>query len=301
MTACFGTASGTIRREINLQILLSLMKLLAFLTVLASCCSAYAACPVPPQLKGLVTIAQCAPDTAGCVRADKALHEYMVAMPDDGPTTLSIATHSSPWHLYDADYHILEIEEVAELVRQQGSKIKRVVLVASWSGKSPDPRSRSLAQKLSAALGGMPVTGQDGFVWVSPNGALNTTQQAFTGRLSGAYWVRKNDQVMASLVPGWAIDLEAEFVKARDAAGLLQVGAAKDIFMLCPEGALNSYGESAALNDPIAAFNAAVMRLERGNPGDVAAAMVLLRQSAAQGNKRAEKKLKSLSRTAPAA
>ncbi len=186
--------------------------------------------------------------------------KYMNATPEDGPTTLSIATHSSPWHLYDGDYRILEIEEVAAMVRQQGSKIKRVILVASWSGLAPDPHSKSLAQKLSEALGGSPVTGQNGFVWVSPKSALHTTHQAFTGRVSGPYWVSQNEQVMASLVLGWAIDLEDQFAKAHDAAGLLQVGVAKDVFMLCPDGALQSYEDGAALNSPIAAFNAAIMR-----------------------------------------
>lgn len=276
------------------------MKLFVFLFILVSCCGAQADCSTTAQLQGFVSIKQCSPASGQCVRADEALYKYMNAKPDDGPTTLSIATHSSPWHLYDGDYRILEIEEVAAMVRQQGSKIKRVILVASWSGIAPDPHSKSLAQKLSEALGGLPVTGQNGFVWVSPTGALHTTHQAFTGRISGPYWVGQNDQVMASLVPGWAIDLEAEFVKGHDAAGLLQVGIAKDIFMLCPDGALESYDEGAALNSPIAAFNAAIMRLERDKPGDAAAAVALLKQSAAQGDKKAEKKLNSLTRITPA-
>lgn len=186
------------------------------------------------------------------------------------------------------------------MVRQQGNKIKRVILVASWSGTAPDSRSDSLAKKLSMALGGMPVSGQDGFVWVSPKGKLRTTHQAFTGRVSGPYRVAKSDDLMVSLVPGWVMDLEPEFVKAKNSAGIFRVGAAKEIFLLCPEGALKSYDEAAALRDPIAAFNAAIMRLERDKPGDRAAALVLLEQSAAQGDKKAENKLKSLAKTAPA-
>ena len=275
------------------------MKFLAFFIILASSFGAQAGCFSTTQLKGAIAIKQCAPASANCIRADDALHKYMDATPDDGPTILSIATHGSPWHLYDGDYHILEIEEVAAMVRQQGSKIKRVVLVASWSGNSLDPHAKSLAQKLSMALGGMPVTGQDGFVWVSPNGALHTTHQAFTGRQSGPYWVGKKDEVMASLVPGWAIELEDKFLKSGDAAGLMQVGAAKDIFMLCPEGALESYDQGAKMNNPIAAFTAAIMRLERAKPGDAAAAMALLKHSAAQGDKKAEQKLKSLTGKIP--
>ncbi|QNA87402.1 hypothetical protein G4G28_00985 [Massilia sp. Dwa41.01b] len=271
-----------------------MMKLAAFLFAVASCCNAQAACSTAIPLQGAVNVKQCDPASGQCRRADEVLQEYMRAVPDDGPEVLSIASHSSPWHLYDQDYRILDIDEVAAMVSQQGSNFKRVDLVASWSDAAPAPGSRSLAQKLSAALGGKPVTGQDGFVWISQNGALRTTHQAFTARLSGPYWVGKNEDVMASLVAGWAIDLEARFKETRDAAGLLQVAAAKEIFMLCPESALESYEESAALNNPVAAYNAAIIRLERKQPGDVAAAMKLLKQAAAQGDKKAEKKLTSL-------
>lgn len=273
-------------------------KLFAFLFVLASCCDAQAYCSTTIPLQGFVNIPQCDPARTQCVRADEALYEYMDAMPDDGAAVLSIATHGSPWHLYDQDYRILEIEELAATVRRQGSNIKRVDLIASWSGAPPDSHTMSVARKLSRALGGMPVRGKDGFVWVSPKGAVRTTRQAFTGRLRGPYWIGKGEEVMASLVSGWAIDLEPGYVKARDGAGLLQVAAAKEIFMLCPDGALESYDQAAALNNPIAAFNAAVIRLERGKPGDAAAAMVLLKQAAAQGDKKAEEKLKSLAKTA---
>jgi hypothetical protein len=277
-----------------------MMKLSAVLVVVASCCGAQAACPTAIPVQGIVNVKQCDPASAECMRADEALQKYMRATPDDGPEVLSIATHSSPWHLYDQDYRILEIDEVAAMVRQQGSNIKRVDLVASWSGALPAPGTRSLAQKLSTALGGKPVTGQDGFVWVSQKGVLRTTRQAFTVRLAGPYLVGTNDEVMASLVAGWPIDLEAQFIKERDADGLLRVGAAKEIFMLCLDDAMKSYDESAALNNPIAAFNAAIIRLERKQPGDVAAAMKLLKQSAAQGDKKAGKKLESLGKATAA-
>lgn len=271
-------------------------KLSAFLLAIASCCSAQADCLTGIPLQGIVNVKQCDPASDHCMPAEEALHKYMGATPDDGPEVLSIATHSSPWHLFDQDYRILEIDELAAMVRQQGPKIKRVDLVASWSGVLPAPGSRSLAQKLSTALGGKPVTGQDGFVWVSQKGMLHTTRQAFTARLAGPYWVGGDDEVMASLVAGWPIDMEAQFIKDRDAAGLLRVGAAKEIFMLCPDGALKSYDDSAALNNPVAAFNAAIIRLERKQPGDVATAMKLLKQSADQGDKKAENKLKSLAK-----
>lgn len=247
----------------------------------------------------MINIDACAPAGGKCLRADEALHKYMQAVPDDGPETLSIALHGSPWHLYDGDYHILGMDELTSMVRQQGSKIKQVVLVASWSGTAPDPHTKSLAQKLSAALGGMPVIGQDGFVWVSREGVITTTRQAFTGRISGPYWVGQNDKVMASLVAGWVFGMEAALAKEPDGYGQMRIGAANDIFMLCPEGALKAYDAAAKLKNPVAAFNAAIMRLERGKPGDAAAATVLLKQSAALGDQKAKAKLASLARNAP--
>jgi hypothetical protein len=276
------------------------MKRIAFLLIVTACWRAQAACTTTLPLKGMLDIKQCDASSASCVDANEALYAYMQAQPDDGPDVLSIATHGSPWHLYDQEYRIFEIDELAAIVRQQGPGIKRVELVASWSGAAPSPQSKSVAQKLSTALGGKPVAGKDGFVWVSREGKLHTTHQALTSRLAGPYRVGKDDDVMTSLVAGWPVDLEAGFVKERDAAGLLRVGAAKEIFMLCPEGALKSYEESAALNNPIAAFNAAILRFERNGPGDAAAAMRLLKQAAAQGDAKAGKKLKSLVKATPA-
>lgn len=276
------------------------MKFIACVILLAACFGAQADCPSNLPLQGAVNIDSCDRSGGKCVRADEALHEYMEAVPDNDPESLSLGLHASPWHAYDAEYHILEIDELADIVRQQGSKIKRVVLLASWSGVAPDRKSRSLAQKLSNALNGMPVTGKDGFVWLSKDGAIHTTRQAFTLRMSGPYWVAKGDKVMASLVAGWPLDHEAQFSKSRDAEGLMRAGAAHAIFMLCPKAALKAFEASAALANPIAAYNAAIMRLERGGSGDAKVATALLKQSAAAGDKKAQAKLRSLAKTAPA-
>jgi hypothetical protein len=276
------------------------LKALILSTLLATCCVARADCPSTLPLKGLVNVDSCNPSSGNCIPASEALYKYMEAVPDGGPEDLVIGLHGSPWHLYDADYRILEIGDLAEMVRQQGNKIKRVTLIASWSGTAPDQQSKSLAQKLSIMLKGMPVTGKNGFVWVSKNGAVHTTQQAFTARSSGPYWIKKGDKVMASLVPGWTLSLPPEPAKKPDAAALMRIGAGYDIFMLCPERALKAYDASAALSNPIAAFNAAVMRLERGAPGDAQSAVALLKQAAASGDQKAQAKLTSLSRGAPA-
>lgn len=269
-----------------------MIKLAALLFAVAACCSAQA-CPTTTSLHGFLQVEQCDPARAQCVPAEQALYDHTRAAPASAPDVMRISTHGSPWHLYDGDFRILEIDEVAAMVKQDAT-VKRVNLVASWSGAMPVPHARTLARKLSAALGGMPVTGQDGFVWVAPDGSVRTTRQALTGRAAGPYLVGRNDDVMTSMVAGWPLYLEDAFVKQRDGAGLLRMGAAKEIFLLCPDDALKSYEQGAALNNPVAAFNAAILRLERGQPGDVAAAMTLLRQAAAQGDEKAGKKLKSL-------
>ncbi|MGD1075224.1 MAG: hypothetical protein ABR903_03980, partial [Thermodesulfovibrionales bacterium] len=58
--------------------------------------------------------------------------------------------------------------------------MKRIDLIASWTGVAPDRDGKSLAQKLSDVLNGLPVSGKDGFVWIAKNGAVRTTHQAFT-------------------------------------------------------------------------------------------------------------------------
>lgn len=269
-----------------------MIKRSVLLFAIASCCSAQA-CPTTTSLHGFLHVGQCDPARAQCVRAEQALYDHTRAAPESAPDVMRISTHGSPWHLYDGDFRILEIDDVAAMVKQDAS-VRRVNLVASWSGGMPVPRARSLAEKLSTALGGMPVTGQDGFVWVAPDGSVRTTRQAATGRAAGPYLVGRNDEVMTSMVAGWPLYLEDEFIRQRDGAGLLRMGAAKEIFLLCPEDALQSYEQGAALNNPVAAFNAAILRLERRQPGDVAAAITLLRQAAAQGDGKAAQKLKSL-------
>ena len=270
------------------------MKLAFLFTVLATCGVAQADCPSTLPLKGFTSIDDCDPSRAVCIAAETALYEYMAARKDDDPAVLVIGMHGSPWHFYGPDYHILEIAELAGMVRQQGNKIRHVVLLASWSGVAPDRHSPSLAQKLSLALDGMRVTGQDGFTWYQKGGAVHTTRQAFSGYRTGPYRIAKGGKVMASLVAGWPAGLESEFQKRGDAAGLMRAGVGADIFMLCPEGALRAYEASAALSDPIGAYNAAIMRLERGRAGDEREAMALLKKSAGLGDKQAAAKLKSL-------
>ncbi|MES2317279.1 MAG: hypothetical protein V4631_07250 [Pseudomonadota bacterium] len=209
------------------------MKLPLFLVLLAIACLAQADCPSTLPLKGTLNIDNCDPSKGACVDSGTALLEYVQAQEDDGPEVFSIALHGGPWHLYRSNNRILGIDELAEAVRRQGGKVKRVVLYASWSGVAPDSHTRPVAQKLSAALGGMPVTGQDGFVWFAKDGSVHTTRQAFSGVEDGLYRVRKGDKVMASLAVAWVLPFESAFATRKNADGLTQVGVGHDIFMLC--------------------------------------------------------------------
>jgi hypothetical protein len=274
------------------------MRFLIFLAFLATCCFAQADCSSNLSLKGIITVENCYPSNAKCGSAEKTLYQYMATRKDDDPSLLVIGLHGSPWHVYDPDYHIIEMDELVGIIKQQGPNIKRVVLLASWSGVAPDQHGKSLAQKLSAALGGMPVDGENGFVWFSKDGAVHTTQQAFTIVKGGPYWAKEGDKVMASLVAGWPVQLEAQFAKTHDADGMMRAGVGFDVYMLCPTRALVAFEAGAALSNPVAAFNAAIMRLERGEPGDKESAIALLNKSAALGDKKAQAKLKSLAHTA---
>ncbi len=216
---------------------------------------------------------------------------------DDAPDELYIGLHGSPWHFYDAEYHVIEPEELADSVRQQGSAIKRVILLSSWSGIAPTPNAKSPAQRLSAALGGMPVEGQKGFVWFASDGSVETTQQAFTATVSGPYRVAQGGKVMASLAIGWPYEFEDQIAAKKDARGMLRAGVGFDVFMLCPERALKTFEASAALGDPVAAYNAAILRLERAGSGDMVAATALLNQAAAKGDKMAQSRLKALAQS----
>lgn len=257
---------------------------LALLSLLAACAGAQADCPTTLPLKGTVNLDNCYPMGADCISASEALYQYADAMPDVGDEVLRISTHGSPWHIYGPDSRIMTIENLAATVRQQGSKIRQVILMSSWSGSSPDKHHQSLAQQLSSALGSMKVSGADGFLWYEKDGRTATTQQAFTLFASGPYAVRKGEKVMASMVAGWQAQFEETYAKQGNADGLLRAGVGHETFSLCPERALKAFDASAALGNQVAAYNSAILRLERGAKGDREAALALLRKAAAAGD-----------------
>ncbi|WP_374583209.1 hypothetical protein [Pseudoduganella sp.] len=272
------------------------MKSAPILLLAALAGSASASCPSSLPLQGALTIATCPPMKEGCVPAEQALHSYMQALPDAGDEVLRIGAHGSPWHLYGADYRILGIGQLAGMVRAQGGKIRRVLLLSSWSAVAPDRQRKALAQQLAQALGGMPVEGQDGFVWLDGKGGSYTTRQAASLFAAGPYAVEQGSPVMAALAAGWPAMLEAQFMQQKEAGALLRAGVGHEMFSLCPERALAAFEAAAALAEPVAAYNAAILRLERNARGDAQAARALLQKAAAQGDQPSAALLASLAR-----
>lgn len=266
-----------------------------FLTamLLTACCHVLAECKPFAALEGVVSLEQCAAGDS-CVSATEALFQYSTKKReiDDDPSVLNLSLHSSPWRLYDVEKRILTVEEVAEMVKPFIAKgVKRIVLKASWTGVSPDRGGKSLATKLSEALGGFPVEGINGFLWIAEDGSTRTTHQAatlFEG--GGPYKIRSGHEVMVSMVAGWPATLEDVFLQNNDSDGVKDAGAGWDIFFLCPDRALQAF-EAAARSNPIAAYNAALMRLERKSNGDLKAAAGLLSQAAKSGDKKAQARL----------
>ncbi len=237
-------------------------------------------------LSGNVAVPSCVTQapTDTCVFAGKALYDYIQAIPDDD-SVLTIVLQSSPWRLYDAQMRILTLDDlVASIQPKLGGGVQRVELIGSWTATAPTAGTASLAERLSQALDGFPVRGEDGFLWLAEDGTRRTTRQAFTVRASsGAYFIPKGADVLAALATGWPAEVQ-EHIPADNHALQLSAAIGWDAFFLCPDKALERFEFSAAQGNPIAAYNAAVMRIERGGAGDRSAALALLGQAAALGD-----------------
>lgn len=265
--------------------------------LVAASSHAFADCKTSLPLQGVVSIKACDQRTGICISGAKAAYDYLKKVNDD-ETVVTIALNASPWRLYDNESRILSVEELADMARPHIAKgAKQIVLIASWTGVAPNPGGKSLAQKLSDSLKGFPVRGMDGFLWIAKDGALRTTRQAFTVRQGGnPYSIVEGDDVMVSLATGWPAEEEATFIEERNADGILRAGAGWDLYFLCPDRALQAFDAAAKLSHPIAAYNAALMRLERGHKGDREAAIALLAQAVAAGDKKAQARLDKLKR-----
>lgn len=251
-------------------------------------------------LSGTVTVPACDPDRdADCLYAGEVVRAYLEKVPDSDEV-YTIGLQASPWHLYDGEMRILTVDELATMLRPDlGGKVKRVELIGSWTGVSPAAGVPSLADRLSKALGGLPVRGEDGFLWLSADGSRHTTRQAFTARAgAGSYFVPKGQDVLVALADGWPAYVEGQIPDDQSDL-LMRVGVAKDIFMLCPGEALAAYERAAGKGSAIAAYNAAQMRLERAADGDREAALKLLERGAALGDERSRKRLADESAHAP--
>jgi hypothetical protein len=243
-------------------------------------------------LSGTVTVATCSsqPYSPDCVYSGKALYEYMEAVPDTD-SILTIGLQASPWRMYDAQMRILTVEDVADTVRPQLGELERVELIASWTGVSPKPAVASLAERLSKALGGFPVRGEDGFLWLAQDGTRRTTRQALTLREgAGSYSLPKGGEVLVPLVAGWPAFVEEKIPEA-DAELLMRAAAGWDVFFLCPDKALAGFEYAAKKGSAIAAYNAALMRLERNADGDRTLALSLLEQGVALGDAKSRVRL----------
>lgn len=239
------------------------------------------------------SIENCSPSTKGCIHAGQALHDYMEAADDDA-SWLTIGLQASPWRLYDGSMRILRIRDFArDLKPMLKPEVKVVELQGNWTGVAPRG-GKSLAERLSQALGGKRVIGLDGFMWAKKDGGTRTTRQSFTVRKgSGIYGVRAGEDVMSALTVGWASDFQAEMEKSGDAKGMLTAAVGWDAFYLCPEKALAAFERSARFGSAIGAYNAAVMRIERAQTGDREAALELLELGAALGDVKSRELLAS--------
>lgn len=245
------------------------------------------------SLSGTASVQTCsAKESSNCVYSGKAVHEYMEAVPDPD-TVFTIGLQSSPWRMYDGEMRILTVEDVANVIRPDLAKLERVELIASWTGVSPAPGMPSLADRVSKALGGFPVKGEDGFLWLAQDGTRRTTRQAFTMRDgAGSYFLPKGGEVFVPLAAGWPAYVEDQ-IPEDDANLLMRAAAGWDVFFLCPDKALAGFERAAEKGSAIGAYNAALMRLERGADGDRAAALALLERGVSLGDAKSRVRLEA--------
>lgn len=259
-----------------------------------------AECITTLPLQGTEIAAACDYREPGCYQAAEKLYSYLDNIAED-PAVVTIALQSSPWRMYGPDMRILTIEEAAAAIRphlrKKAKHAKKVQLIGSWTGVAPSKRRRSLADRVSRSLDGFPVEGFDGFLWISPEGKLRTTRQAFTVRAgSGPYGIHEGEEVMFALVLGWHTTVEAHWIEQGSADGLMRAGAGWDIFGLCPDRALASFEKSAEMGSAIGAYNAALMRLELGGKSNLKTARALLERAAELGDGKAKQTLENLPR-----
>jgi hypothetical protein len=264
--------------------------------ILLSFAPARASCETSLPLKGSISVTSCDPAKEKCVSSSQAVYEYTEAYHDDS-TEYSVGIPSSPWHFYDPDMRIVRVDRLADQIKSGLTpRYKYVLLISSWSGVSPDGKTASLAAQLSNKLGGFPVKGQDGFVWMTKNGKIRTTKQAAT-MFEGSYTkIPEGSDVFVSMVYSWPIQVEHKFMEKKDGKGLLLAGAGWDIFSLCQDKALDRFEASATLSNSIGAYNAAILLTERATHTDSTAAINFLQTAAQNGDLPSKQLLQELTK-----
>lgn len=252
-----------------------------------------AECETDLGTSGTITIKGCDPKVDKCIPASKALYDYMEKGEDDSAFTIAVTT--SPWRLYDQDNRIIRIEELAAIIKPAlKENMKSVKIFGSWSGVRPDKDTKSIAEKLSLCMDNFPVSGIQGFLWVKSDGSMYTTKQAFTLKKSGQYLIKEGDDVMDSLASGWLAELADDFIKNKDAKGLVHAGVAWDCYLLCEDKALEYFELAAELSNPVAAYNAAIIYIDRGGADNLVKAKELLDKAAKLGDLKSKGLLTSL-------
>ncbi|MBD8526180.1 hypothetical protein [Pseudomarimonas arenosa] len=221
-------------------------------------------CESGANLQGTLSIPFCdATEHADCVPAGQVIHDYFNVL--DLPGVFSIGAQSSPWRIYDGDDRILTVEELAASVRAGRKDDTSVYLAGSWSAALPGGEGYTLAQRLSRSLDGFPVSGSDGFLWLTARGEMRTTRQAVSIWKSGPYSVRKGEDVMLAMNAGAMAQFEDRFADDGFSAGVLRAGVGHDVLGLCPERALAAFERAAAMGNAIGAYNAALMHEQAGD------------------------------------
>ena len=258
---------------------------LALLLVVAASVAEAAPPRAPVPLDGsTIVLPDCRADE--CVSATKLVHDYAEAVPDSDEA-FTIAGHCSPWRLYAENGRIERIGDLAQQIRAHPKfpGVREIALICSWSGVRPEGATASLASQMEAATGKR-TTGKDGFLWLGPGGAQKTTHQSFTA-YPGRYFARPGEPVMASAVFAMPEGFPQELERTRNAEGLRYAGVYADVFLLMPDVALARFEHAARYGDAISAYNAALMRLERGAQGDRERAEAFAKRATELGDKRA--------------
>lgn len=258
--------------------------------------TAGAQCKHSLPLSGAAGVRNCDDSKQTCFDPQAQAQKYLEKTEgNEDPAVLNVALNASPWRFYDGESRILTAEELANRIRPAVAKgAKQVRLAVSWSGVRPDERTPSLVEQVAKALPDAQVTGADGFLWVAKDGKLRTTRQSSTVMQGRFYEVAEGDEILISLAAGWPAHFAEDFAEKKDARWLRRAAAGWDIYMLCPERALRIFEYAAQLGEPVSAYNAAMMRLERREAGDLEAATTLLTKAADAGDAKSRERLQAL-------